>query len=246
MPSAPRRALDAAWHADGVRLLLVRHGQSPSNVRHLLDTAVPGPSLTDLGREQAEAVAQLLRDEGIGLVVASSQARAQETARPLATALGLDVQVLDELREIAAGENEMRGDDEAVAAYLSVVGSWLHGDLDVPQPGAEDGHAFLARYDAGISAAVGQARAAGAEALVVVSHGAAIRTWTGIRVANLTAGFVISHGLQNAGCVALEGSLEDGWRALTWTGAVVDSDEARAAGTGPAGEPAADEPGSVF
>ncbi|NIZ89432.1 histidine phosphatase family protein [Kineococcus rubinsiae] len=229
-----------------MRLFLVRHGQSPSNVRHLLDTAVPGPSLTDLGREQADAVAALLADEGIGLVAASSQARAQETARPLASALGLDVRVLDGLREIAAGENEMRGDDEAVAAYLGVVASWLHGDLDVAQPGAEDGHAFLARYDAGVADAVAQARAAGVEALAVVSHGAAIRTWTGVRVANLTADFVIAHGLENTGCVALEGSPEDGWRALTWMGAVVDADEARATGTGPAGEPADTVPGSVF
>jgi broad specificity phosphatase PhoE len=224
-----------------VRLLLVRHGQSPSNVHHLLDTAVPGPSLTDLGRAQAEAVAQQLAEEGVGLVVASSQARAQETAAPLAAALGLDVRVEDGLREIAAGENEMRGDDAAVEAYLGVVGAWLHGDLHVPQPGAEDGHAFLARYDAGIAAALAAAGEAGASVLAVVSHGAAIRTWAGIRVGNLTADFVIAHGLQNAGVVALEGTPEQGWRALTWTGDVVDVGEARVDGTGPAGEP-----GSIF
>jgi len=36
-----------------VRLLLIRHGQTSSNVRRLLDTAVPGADLTDEGLAQA-------------------------------------------------------------------------------------------------------------------------------------------------------------------------------------------------
>ncbi|MCM1975585.1 histidine phosphatase family protein, partial [Streptomyces sp. G1] len=36
-----------------MRLLLVRHGQTPTNVDYLLDTAVPGPGLTELGLAQA-------------------------------------------------------------------------------------------------------------------------------------------------------------------------------------------------
>ena len=35
-----------------MRLILVRHGQSPSNIERLLDTTSPGPSLTELGLEQ--------------------------------------------------------------------------------------------------------------------------------------------------------------------------------------------------
>ena len=30
-----------------MRLLLIRHGQTPANVRGELDTAAPGPGLTD-------------------------------------------------------------------------------------------------------------------------------------------------------------------------------------------------------
>ena len=37
------------------RLFLVRHGQTTSNEIHALDTALPGASLTTLGREQAGA-----------------------------------------------------------------------------------------------------------------------------------------------------------------------------------------------
>ena len=38
-----------------MRLLLIRHGQTPSNLKHLLDTEAPGPTLTPLGQEQAPA-----------------------------------------------------------------------------------------------------------------------------------------------------------------------------------------------
>ena len=32
-----------------MRLILVRHGQTPSNIERLLDTGAPGPGLTELG-----------------------------------------------------------------------------------------------------------------------------------------------------------------------------------------------------
>ena len=38
--------------ADGQRLVLVRHGQTPSNVAGVLDTALPGPGLTEEGQQQ--------------------------------------------------------------------------------------------------------------------------------------------------------------------------------------------------
>ncbi|WP_432546591.1 histidine phosphatase family protein [Kineococcus sp. SYSU DK004] len=221
-----------------MRLLLVRHGQSPSNVAHLLDTQVPGPALTDVGREQAQALVGLLGDEGIGLVTSSPQTRARQTAAPLAAALGLDVEVVEGLEEIAAGELEMRGDEPAVRAYLGVVGSWLTGDLDVPMPGAADGNAFFARYDAAVERVVARARELGAGVAVATSHGAAIRCWTGVRVRNLSAEYVVATGLLNTGCVALEGEPETGWTATSWMGAALDPERAEAAGAGPAGEPA--------
>ena len=226
-----------------MRLLLVRHGQTASNVRHLLDTTVPGPPLTDLGQEQARALVEVLAGERVGCVAASSQRRAQQTAAPLAGALGLDVHVLDGLREISAGDLEMRGDPESVRAYLDVVGAWAAGDLDRTVPGGEDGRSFAARYDAAVGEAVRLAGAAGSEVLVVVSHGAAVRAWAGLRAANLDAGFVAATGLLNTGVVVLEGAPSSGWVARSWMGAALEPGRTAVAGAGPAGEPA---PGTVF
>lgn len=224
-----------------MRLLLVRHGQTSSNVDHLLDTAVPGADLTDLGREQAAALVELLAPEGVQAVTASTLVRTRQTAAPLADHLGLVVGVDDGLREIEAGDLEMRGDEDSVRRYLAVVAAWLEGDLDVAEPGGEDGTAFLTRFDAAVDRATRAAREAGRQVLVLVSHGAAIRTWAGVRVRNLDADFVITTGLLNTGVVVLDGDPDTGWTCTSWMGAALDADRAQAVGAGPTAEP-----GTVF
>jgi len=220
-----------------VRLLLVRHGQTSSNVAHLLDTAVPGADLTDEGRAQAAALVDLLGGEGIGAVTASTLVRTQQTAAPLAAHLGLEVAVDDGLREIEAGDLEMRGDQASVERYLEVVAAWLGGDPTVAGPGAEDGTTFLRRFDGAVDRAVRAAADAGVRTLALVSHGAAVRTWAGLRVRNLDAAFVIATGLLNTGVVVLDGDPDDGWTCTTWMGAALDADRAQAVGAGPAAEP---------
>src|ERR1019366_6883576 len=86
-----------------MRLLLIRHGQTTSNVLHLLDTAEPGAALTDLGMAQAEGLVGALCDESIDLVMASTLLRAQQTAIPLALARALPLGIRDGIREIGAG-----------------------------------------------------------------------------------------------------------------------------------------------
>ena len=74
-----------------MRLMLIRHGQTPSNVLGLLDTNPPGPGLTDLGIRQAAALPATLAGCRIDAIYASNQPRAQLTAQPLAAARGLPV-----------------------------------------------------------------------------------------------------------------------------------------------------------
>ncbi|MFE6992907.1 histidine phosphatase family protein, partial [Streptomyces pharetrae] len=90
-----------------MRLLLVRHAQTPSNVKFLLDTAVPGPGLTELGERQAAALSEALAGQDIEAVYASTMIRTQLTAAPFAAARGLDVHVRDGIRELSAGDLEM-------------------------------------------------------------------------------------------------------------------------------------------
>ena len=98
-----------------MRLILVRHGQTSSNISRALDTTEPGPDLTNLGRAQAAALPRMLDGTPIEAIYASTLVRTQQTAAPLAAAHGLDVQVRAGLREVSAGELEMRFDAVARA-----------------------------------------------------------------------------------------------------------------------------------
>ncbi|MFJ8535289.1 histidine phosphatase family protein [Streptomyces sp. NPDC093591] len=213
-----------------MRLLLVRHGQTPSNVDYLLDTAVPGAGLTALGEQQAAVLPEALADEDIEAIYASTLIRTQLTAAPLAAARGLDVLVRDGIREVCAGDLEMlRGDTAQGELYMRTVFAWAAGDTELRMPGGESGAEVLGRYDA----VVAEAASSGAGTVAVVSHGAAIRMWTAARADNVDVPFAAAHPLDNTGVVVLEGTPSDGWKALSWAGAVV----APAGEGGPTGRP---------
>ncbi|WP_037673675.1 histidine phosphatase family protein [Streptomyces griseus] len=213
-----------------MRLLLVRHGQTPTNVDYLLDTAVPGPGLTALGEQQAAKLPEALAGEHIDTLYASTLIRTQLTAAPLAAARGLDVLVRDGIREISAGDLEMMpGDSEQGELYMRTAFAWAAGDTALRMPGGESGTEVLARYDA----VVEEASASGAGTVALVSHGAVIRMWSAARAVNVDVPFAATHRLDNTGVVVLEGSPSDGFKALSWAGATV----AATGEGGPAGRP---------
>ncbi|OFI36988.1 histidine phosphatase [Arthrobacter sp. SW1] len=195
-----------------MRLLLIRHGQTPGNVLGQLDTAFPGPGLTELGERQAAALPEALADENIEAIYTSTLLRTQLTAAPLAKECGLEPVVLDGVHEIEAGALEKNTDHESHMRYMGTVFAWAGGDLDVRMPGAFTGHDFFERFDASVNkvAAAGHATAA------IVSHGAAIRCWAGRRGEDIDTLFAETHQLPNTGIVVLDGDPEQGWRVLHW------------------------------
>ncbi len=195
-----------------MRLLLIRHGQTPANVRGELDTGVPGPGLTALGRAQAASVPAALADERIEAVFASTMVRTQQTAAPLATALGLEIGVLDGIHEIEAGDVEMATDHASYRAYLTTCLAWGSGDRARMMPGATDGTAFFERYDASI------AQLNGFGTVAVVSHAAAMRVWVAGTATNIEPISVTQQELDNTGLIVLEGSPDDGWQLVRWSG----------------------------
>ena len=197
-----------------MRLLLIRHGQTPSNVDGLLDTARPGPGLTELGERQAAEIPDALKHEAIDGIYVSVLRRTLITATPLIVDRGLDPVELPGIHEIEAGDLEMRHDHEAYRIYLETAFAWGMGDLDRRMPGATDGHEFFRRFDESIASVTGTNA-------VVVSHGAAIRVWVAGRAINVPPSFAGEHDIQNTGVVELDGSLDAGFTLLSWQGTPV-------------------------
>ncbi|GAB3283341.1 histidine phosphatase family protein [Kineosporia babensis] len=195
-----------------MRLLLIRHGQTHSNVAGALDTARPGADLTDLGREQAELLVDRLKDETIDALHASTLVRTQQTIAPLAQARGLEVAIHDGIREWDAGDLEMNNDLESVDLYVKVAMSWAAGQTDVQMPGGPSGAEALGRYDAVIE----QIAASGVGCAAVVSHGAAIRTWVAARATGVDVEYAEDNPLLNTQVIKLVGDPQGGWVVEDW------------------------------
>lgn len=193
-----------------MRLILVRHGRTPSNVGFLLDTAEPGADLDEDGLEQAASLVERLSHHRIDAIYTSTLVRTQQTAQPVAEHRGLVLQVLPGLREVSAGDDEMSMD---ATRYIGTLIAWGRGELDARIPGGEDAHEFFARFDA----AIGEIAGSGLEVVMVVSHGAALRIWSMSRVSGFTEALGRAH-LDNTGLIVADGSPEEGWTLVELAG----------------------------
>lgn len=194
------------------RLILVRHGQTDSNVGRILDSVPPGPPLNALGLAQAAALGERLRDERVDVVLASVATRAQQTAAPVAATHGLDVGVVDGVHEVFCGDLEGRADEDARDQFEAVYAAWIAGDLGAHLPGGESALDLRARFLPAVDRAVD-----GVDGTVVLaSHGAAIR----LGAAALLGDAAETVYVPNTGLVVLTGTPADGWTLERWDSAV--------------------------
>jgi probable phosphoglycerate mutase len=167
---------------------LLRHGQTELSVQRRY-SGRGNPALTDLGRRQAEAAAQYLAQKGgIAAVITSPLQRAYDTATAAAKALGLDVNVDEDLIETDFGAWEGLTFGEAAERDPELHRRWLR-DTSVKPP---DGESFdsvanrVRRAQRRIIAEYGE------DTVLLVSHVTPIKTL--LRVA-LDAGQAILYRL---------------------------------------------------
>jgi len=84
-----------------VELLLIRHAE-PVRIGPGTAAGPADPHLTERGRAQADRLAAWLAAEPIDAVLSSPLRRARDTAEPVGRALGVDVEVVDNLMEYDA------------------------------------------------------------------------------------------------------------------------------------------------
>lgn len=193
-----------------MRLILVRHGRTPSNTGFVLDTAYPGADLDPTGQEQATDLVSRLAGRPIEAIYASDLVRTQQTAAPLAADRGLRVEILPGLREVSAGDDELSPD---ATRYIQSLIAWGEGHLEAKVPGGEDAIEFFDRYNAAIAGIV----AAGHNDAVVVSHGAALRVWAMAQVKGFDTAIGKTH-LDNTAIVVIDGNPADGWSLVELEG----------------------------
>jgi broad specificity phosphatase PhoE len=197
-----------------ITVTFIRHAQSQSNADGILDTLVPGPSLTPQGKEQAEQIAHQLAGNKYDGVYASTMVRTQQTAAPLASELGKQVEVLPGVQEISAGSFEGYPVSMAPSTYLLAPADWIKGDLQDRIPGSVSGTEFNNQ----VTGAIQKIYASGHNNPVVFSHTYTIMYWTLMNVKNAKDTLLTSHPLPNGGRVVITGNPATGWTLVDWDG----------------------------
>ncbi|MFI2423009.1 bifunctional RNase H/acid phosphatase [Streptomyces sp. NPDC018955] len=130
--------------------VLLRHGETPlTPQKRFSGSGGSDPSLSSVGREQAERAAEFLARRGtVQAVVASPLARTRETAGIVAARLGLDVTVEDGLRETDFGAWEGLTFGEVRERHPDDLNAWLSSPDAEPTGGGESFAATAARVAA--------------------------------------------------------------------------------------------------
>ncbi len=200
----------------GLRLVLARHAETDANIRLVLDSLPPGPPLTELGRRQADELADALAVEPVAGVYASTAQRAQQTAQPIAARHGLTVEVTAGLHEVFMGDLEGTTGDESLMAFLAVAKAWSVGELDRALPGGESALDAIGRF----TGAIAGIRARHSHGVIVaVTHGAVLQVAVPALAPNL-----MELGerplVPNTGRIVLDEdeTTPTGWRCVSWIG----------------------------
>lgn len=197
-----------------ITLTFIRNAQSQANADAIIDTDMPGPGLSADGKGQAQQVAHHTSRQDVDGIYSSPMAAAQQTAEPLATELGKQVEVIQELQSIDAGWYNGKPEEMADRTYLLAPAGWLQGDVDFTIPGSISGAEFNSKF----SAAVRKIYDSGQSKPVVFSQGAAIMIWTLMNVQNPRQSLLNSHPLPNIGRVVITGNPITGWKLVEWDG----------------------------
>jgi phosphoserine phosphatase len=150
-------------------IFLARHGESDWNVEQRFQGHTDRP-LTERGREQARALADLVAAEEIDAVYTSPLSRARETAEIVAARAGVEPVELPELREVNTGSWSGLSRAEVEARFPAGFAHWRSGGS-----GWEDGESYDEMAERVIGALQKIAEDHPGGRVLVISHGGPIR-----------------------------------------------------------------------
>ncbi|WP_304107934.1 glucosyl-3-phosphoglycerate phosphatase [Mycolicibacterium bacteremicum] len=203
------------------RLVLLRHGQTEwnagSRMQGQLDT-----DLTDLGREQAAAAAEVLAKRQPVTIVSSDLRRALDTATALGERAGVAVRVDERLRETHLGDwqglNHIEVDAQAPGARLA----WRDDARWAPH-GGESRVDVAARSVPLVQELLAAESEWGTDGydrpVVLVAHGGLIAALTGALLDLPVDNWPVLGGMGNASWAQLSGHVVDDaikWRLDVW------------------------------
>ncbi len=187
-----------------MRLYFVRHAQSEANVQMVLSNRDLPHRLTDVGRQQAEALARSLADLPLAAIYSSPIVRAAETARIVAASKGLSFEFADALREPDCGIMEGRADADAWAEHDRVMRDWaVVRQFDSRIEGGESFHDLRARFVPLVERLVA-AHGESDHNILLITHGSLLYLMLPIVLDNIDFAAVHEYPMPNTGIIIVE------------------------------------------
>ena len=195
-----------------MKLYFVRHGESEANTERVISNRESRFSLARLGKQQANTLAEELKDVPFTAIFSSPVRRARETADILSTALQLPYQVTEDLREYDCGILEEKSDEESWRLHREIAEDWtLNHNY---QRKLDGGECFLDIQNRFLPF-IESLKDGTHEHILLIGHGGLFQLMLPLVLSNIDNDFVRSHGIDHTACMIAE-SLSDGWVCRQW------------------------------
>ena len=197
-----------------ITLTFIRHAESQSNAAQIINTDIPGPSLSEEGQAKPNSWPT---NSPATTSTASTSPTWSVPSRPLShwptrsASRSKSCPVCG--KSTRAGTTTPRP-RRADLTYLLAPADWLNGDLKDAIPGSISGNEFNDQF----TAAVQKIYDSRNTKPVAFSHAEAIMYWTLMNVKNPKDSLATSHPLPNLGRVVVTGSPATGWTLVDWDG----------------------------
>jgi broad specificity phosphatase PhoE len=187
-----------------MKLYFVRHGESEANTRRVISNRESPFGLTDLGRQQANSLADKLKDIPITAIFSSPVLRARETTDVLSQSLRQPYQVTEALREYDCGILEDKSDDASWELHREIYEDWtVHHNYQRQPDGGECFLDIQNRFLPFIEALTYDGLHANHH-ILFVGHGGLFQLMLPLILTNVDNVFVRSNGIEHTDCVIAE------------------------------------------
>ena len=184
-----------------MKFYFVRHGESEANTLRVISNRESPFELTPLGKKQAVALAEELKDIPIEAIFSSPVLRARQTAEILSLSFHRSYQVTEALREYDCGIIEEKSDEGSWKLHGEIAEDWTRHHNYLRKP--EGGECFLDIQNRFLPL-IESLKHGNDQHILLIGHGGLFHLMLPLVLSNIDNDFVRSHGLDHTDCVIAE------------------------------------------
>jgi len=116
--------MEGATREENLKLILIRHGETPWNEQKLIQGSRQDIELSPAGIRRAGKLASYLKNEKFSIIITSPMKRAVATAKAVASLHGLSLEIDNRLKEIDVADLEGMSLDDLNTTFTRFLMQW--------------------------------------------------------------------------------------------------------------------------